>query len=103
VTYIERDPETDENLYDYYVDEMGVKDTSVSVSDSGFELLSIKLEELFDLFGYTRFDTSVSVNHVMQETYDGSLYGLTDEMESDFCDIRNDLIDIFNKGKEVQS
>ena len=88
MTYIERDPETKENLYDYYVDEMGVKDTSVSVSDSGFELLSIKLEELFDLFGYTRFDND---------------YQLTDEMESDFCDIRNDLIDIFNKGKEVHN
>lgn len=85
---IARDPHTGENLYDYWVDEMGVKDTSLSLSDSGFELLSIKLEELFDLFGYTRFDND---------------YRLTDEMENDFCDIRNDLIDIFNKGKEVHN
>ena len=83
MNYIKRYSEREDYLYDYWVDEMGVQDTSLSLNDSGMELLTIKLEELFDLFCLSRFDT--------------------DEMENDFCDIRNDLIDIFNKGKEVHN
>jgi len=89
VTGSVQDPETGEPLFDRYEDETGNVDDKLTVSSEGFCLLTDKLEELFELFGFCRMPTDDQVEDRVKQ--------MDDELEYAFTEIRIDLIEAFDK------
>jgi len=88
-TGIAQDPETGEPLFDRYEEEGGDICEDLTVSSEGFCLLSDKLEELFELFGFSR--TRISDDN------ENGLVEFDDKLDNEFSEIRIDLIEAFDK------
>jgi hypothetical protein len=85
-----QDPETGEPLFDcYYEEETGYLSDKLTVSSEGFCLITDKLEELFELFGFCRTPTDDLVEEGVKQ--------MDDKLEYAFTEIRIDLIEAFDK------
>ena len=89
VTGSVQDPETGEPLFDRYEEEGGDICEDLTVSSEGFCLLTDKLEELFELFGFCRTPTDDLVEEGVKQ--------MDDKLEYAFTEIRIDLIEAFDK------
>jgi len=89
VTGSVQDPETGEPLYDRYEDETGNVDDNLTVSSEGFCLLTDRLEELFELFGFCRTPTDDRVEEGVKQ--------MDDKLEYAFTEIRIDLMQAFDE------
>ena len=88
-TGIAQDPETGEPLFDRYEEEGGDICEDLTVSSEGFCLLTDKLEELFELFGFSR--TRINDDN------ENGLVEFDDKLDNEFSEIRIDLIEAFDK------
>ena len=90
VTGSVQDPETGEPLFDcYYEEETGYLSDKLTVSSEGFCLITDKLEELFEIFGFCRTPTDDRVEEGVKQ--------MDDKLEYAFTEIRIDLIEAFDK------
>lgn len=87
--FVPQDLETGEPLFDRYEEEGGDICEDLTVSSEGFCLLTDKLEELFELFGFCRMPTDDQVEEGVKQ--------MDDKLEYAFTEIRIDLIEAFDE------